>query len=133
MSDEQSTEPSIDSVSLAGGDLTTVRNAETCVLLIMVVASTAILDDVITVLLDIDIAGTVVESKGLMALLREEMPIFGGLASMLPETTGSRVVLSVCAKSRVQSVFDVLRDEFDERNRPLALTVPIEQLTGFRF
>lgn len=111
---------------------TVQEGSESRVLLIMIVASTAILDDVITVLLDIDVAGTVVESKGLMALLREEMPIFGGLASMLPETTGSRVVISVCTRTRVQSVFEVLQDEFEERYRPLALTVPIEQMTGFR-
>lgn len=115
----------------SGGESSADRMDER-VLLIMIVASTAILDDVITVLLDIDIAGTVVESKGLMALLREEMPIFGGLASMLPETTGSRIVLSVCTRRRVQSVFEILRDEFEDRNRPLALTVPIEQMAGFR-
>ncbi|TVQ79848.1 MAG: hypothetical protein EA380_03890 [Phycisphaeraceae bacterium] len=40
---------------------------------------------------------------------REGVPIFGGLASMLPETTGSRIVLSVCTHRRVQSVFEILR------------------------
>ena len=56
------------------------------VLVVMIVSSPAILDDLVTGLLDIGLAATIVESKGLMALLREEMPIFGGLASMMPSS-----------------------------------------------
>ena len=102
------------------------------VLLIIIVASPALFDDLVTGLLDIGIAATVVESKGLMALLREEMPIFGGLASMLPENTGSRLVISVTSRSLASKAFDFLTQEVTQADRPIAFTVPIDRVIGMR-
>jgi hypothetical protein len=112
-----------------GGDRKSERASER-VLLVLIVGTSAAFDDVLTGLLDIGVAGTVIESKGLMALLREEMPVFGGLASMLPENTGSKVVFSVTQRFLADRVFDLLESEFKRSQRPLAFTLPIDRVTA---
>ncbi|MCA9310904.1 MAG: hypothetical protein KDA21_06840 [Phycisphaerales bacterium] len=102
------------------------------VLVVMIVSSPAILDDLVTGLLDIGLAATIVESKGLMALLREEMPIFGGLASMMPSSTGSRVALSLTTREMARRVFVFLEKELRIADRPIAFTVPVESAFGHR-
>ena len=60
------------------------------VLVLMIVSDPGTLDRLITVLLDIGAPGaTVIESKGMASIIREEMPMFAGLAHLLPERTGS--------------------------------------------
>lgn len=85
------------------------RKAEAS-LLVTVVTSNEALQDVVTTLLDLDLGGTVVDCKGLLAVLRDEMPIFGGLAAMLPErATGSRVVFSLTTRALARRALDELR------------------------
>jgi len=101
------------------------------VLLVLIASDPTTLDDLITTMLDIGVAGaTILESKGMGAILREEMPIFAGLASMLPQNTGSRVVLSIATPSIVERLFTILRDEMKQGERPIALSVPIDAATG---
>ena len=57
------------------------------VLLVMIVPNRTVLDDIVTGLLDMGVGGTIVESKGLMALVKEEMPVFSGLAALIGEQT----------------------------------------------
>lgn len=102
------------------------------VLLVIVVASTTMLDDLVTVLLDFGVGGTVVEAKGLAAILRAEMPIFSGLASLLPEATGSRMVFSVARRSDVEKVMDFLVEGFKPGERPMAFAVGLERVVGIR-
>ena len=102
------------------------------VLLVIIVPNTTVLDDVATGLLDIGLAGTVLESKGLMTLMREEMPIFGGLASMLPQNTGSKMIFSVTKAELAASAFKMIEREFKQVERPIAFTVPIDRLVGMR-
>ena len=109
-----------------------VLRAQERVLLVLIVGSAAAFDDVLTGLLDIGVAGTVIESKGLMALLREEMPVFGGLASMLPDNTGTKIVFSATQRFLADRVFDMVDSEFTSDRRPLAFTLPIERVTGMR-
>ncbi|GAB4552066.1 MAG: hypothetical protein Tsb0013_14270 [Phycisphaerales bacterium] len=109
-----------------------VERAQERVLLVLIVGSAAAFDDVLTGLLDIGVAGTVIESKGLMALLREEMPVFGGLASMLPDNTGTKIVFSATQRFLADRVFDMVDGEFKADQRPLAFTLPIERVTGLR-
>lgn len=106
--------------------------SEDRVLLVMVITGGSVLDDVLTALLDIGVPGTVVESKGLMALMREEMPVFGGLASMLGSTTGSKVILSATTVALADQVFAFLEDEMKATERPLAFTVPVAKIVGLR-
>ncbi|MFG0292705.1 MAG: hypothetical protein ACIAQF_11615 [Phycisphaerales bacterium JB065] len=97
------------------------------VLLVMIVANQSMLDDLVTAMLDLGIQGTIIESKGLMSLLRDEMPIFSGLAAMIPQRTGSRVVLSVTAAGEIDQVFSFLQNELSDEERPIAFTVPIDR------
>lgn len=97
------------------------------VLLVMIVANQGMLDDLVTAMLDLGIQGTIIESKGLMSLLRDEMPIFSGLAAMIPQRTGSRVVLSVTAAGEIDQVFSFLQNELTDDERPMAFTVPIDR------
>ena len=101
------------------------------VLLVMIASDHAMFDDLITALLDIGLTGaTVIESKGMGSILREEMPIFAGLAALIPEHTGSRVLLSVTTREQAERVFQFLEDEIKAANRPIALTVPVERTAG---
>ena len=109
-----------------------VERAQERVLLVLIVGSAAAFDEILTGLLDIGIAGTVIESKGLMALLREEMPVFGGLASMLDDNTGSKVVFSATQRFLADRVFDLLQTEFNASKRPVAFTLPIDRVIGLR-
>jgi hypothetical protein len=97
------------------------------VLLVMIVANQGMLDDLVTAMLDLGIQGTIIESKGLMSILRDEMPIFSGLAAMIPQRTGSRVVLSVTASGEIDQVFSFLQNELDDDERPIAFTLPIDR------
>ncbi len=101
------------------------------VLLVMIASDHAMFDDLITALLDIGLTGaTVIESKGMGSILREEMPIFAGLAALIPEHTGSRVLISVTTRVQAEKVFQFLEDEIKAANRPIAITVPIERTAG---
>ena len=101
------------------------------VLLVIILSDPAELDKLITLLLDAGVTGaTVLESKGMAAILREDMPIFSGLASLLPERTGSRVIFSVTTREGAAGVFAVLEEELKERERPIALTVPVDASLG---
>jgi len=101
------------------------------VLLIVVSSDPSTMDDVITVLLDIGVPGaTLVEGKGLAAVLRDEMPIFAGLVALLPETTGSRLLFSATPKRLAGAFFDFIEREMPAKQRPLALALPVERMTG---
>jgi len=100
-------------------------------LLIVIASNPATLDDLVTALLDIGITGgTVVESKGLGTILREEMPIFAGLASMLPQNTASRVLISVTTRNLADAFFSYLEQELKQSQRPIVATVPVDRSMG---
>ncbi len=102
------------------------------VLIVMILSEPSTFDEIVTTMLDVGLAGTVIESKGLMALIREEMPIFSGLASMLPQTTGTRVVMSIAKRETAQKFMGVLEEEFDSSDRPIAFSVAIDAIVGAR-
>lgn len=103
------------------------------VLLMAIASSASQLDDLITVVLDLGIPGaTVIESKGLGAILRQEMPIFAGLASMIPDQTGSRLILSVTPRDKAEEFFSLIEREFTGANRPIAFSVPIDRVAGLK-
>ena len=113
----------------AAPDSPTTESTPERVLLVMIVGSADLLDEILTGMLDLGVPGTILEARGLMSLLREEMPIFSGLAAMLPETSGSRVVLSFTTSDLVKQVFAFLMSEI-EKDRPLAFTLPIGAVLG---
>lgn len=101
------------------------------VLLFIIVSDPGALDRLITLLLDMGVTGaTVIESKGMGAIIREEMPIFSGLAPLLPARTGSRLIMSVTTRQRAADVFEAITKELKERERPIAFTTPVAQSLG---
>ncbi|MBL8746429.1 MAG: hypothetical protein JNK58_08760 [Phycisphaerae bacterium] len=64
-------------------------------LLIVLATSTSHLEDAVAVLIDLGIAATVIQTKPLSTVLRDEVPVFAGLASMLPRMPESRLVVSI--------------------------------------
>ena len=103
------------------------------VLLIAIASSPAALDEMVTVLLDLGVPGaTVIDSKGLGALLRQEMPIFAGLASLLPDQTGSRVVFSVATHEVAEAVLTHVEQEVRGELNLIVFTAPIGRVVGLK-
>ncbi len=102
------------------------------VLLVIIVGSPEVLDDLVTAMLDFGVGGTLVESKGLAAHLREEMPIFSGLASLLPQSTGSKIIFCVAQRKQAQQVLDFMEEELKHAQRPLGFITPLERIVGLR-
>lgn len=101
------------------------------VLLVLISSDPGQLDSLITALLDIGLTrATVLESKGMSALLREEMPIFAGLASLMPERTGSKVLLAATSRRLAEAVFGYIEDELKPSQRPVCFTTVIERYAG---
>ncbi len=99
-------------------------------LLILIARDEAAFDELVTGILDAGITGaTIVESKGLGALLRQDMPIFSGLAALLPQHTGSRVVLSATSQPCIDRLYAYL-DEMPPEQRPIGIVVPVEHTYG---
>lgn len=96
------------------------------VLLVVFIPGRAELDGVVTGLLDIGLSATVLESKGLAAVLREEMPMFGALAEMLPKLEGSRVILSATTRALADRALNYIATEV--RHGAVAFTVAIDRL-----
>ena len=119
-------------ISTSGVEQGGMPSAESHVLLVVVVPSGTLFEAVVTGLLDIGLAGTVVDGKGLMAVIREEMPIFGGLASMLPSSAGTRVVLSAATREQAREALGMFQEEFKPSERPIAMALPMAGAVGLR-
>lgn len=99
-------------------------------LLVLIARTEESFDPVVTALLDAGITGaTVVESRGIGAIIRSEMPIFAGLAALLPQATGSRVVLSVAKPERIEALLRFL-EQLPRERRPIGVTLPVNQVLG---
>ena len=99
-------------------------------LLILIARTEESFDPLVTALLDANIQGaTVLESRGLGTIIRSEMPIFAGLAALLPQSTGNRVVLSIATRTQIDDLMRFLSQLPIER-RPIAVTLPLETVMG---
>lgn len=100
------------------------------VLLVLILTRHEQMDHAVTGLLDVGLAGTFVEARGLMALIREEMPVYSGLASLLPDVTGSRICLSLTTREAAERLFRFFDHELKPADRPLAFTLPVDRAAG---
>ncbi|HVZ93691.1 MAG TPA: hypothetical protein VG797_04195 [Phycisphaerales bacterium] len=96
------------------------------VLLIILIPGRAELAGAVAGLLDLGLSATVLEAKGLATVLREDVPIFGSLAEMLPVLEGSRVILSATSRPLANEAMRFITDEVGQGT--VAMTVPIERL-----
>ena len=105
-------------------------------LMVIILDQPALLDALLTGFLDIGVQGaTVLESRGMGSIIRQDMPIFAGLANLIPESTGSRVVLSVIPATLVDEVVHTVEQvvgELDKPNSAVCFTVPVGRFRGIR-
>ncbi len=105
-------------------------------LLVIVLDQPELVDELVTGFLDLGVQGaTVVESRGMGQIIRQDMPIFAGLSSLFPSSTGSRMILSVMPETMVEKVFQLTEEvvgQLDRPNSAVCFTVPVEQFRGIR-
>ncbi len=101
-------------------------------LLILIARTEEGFDALVTGLVDVGIGGaTVVDSRGLAAIVRDELPIFSGLSALLPTTTGSRVILSLTDERHVDAVMRFIA-ELPESARPVGAVIPVLRTFGLQ-
>ncbi len=99
-------------------------------LLVMIARSEAALDELVTGMLDVGISGaTVLESKGLGAILRQDMPMFAGLAALLPQHTGSRVIICLTSMNDISELRRYVAD-MEPDQQPIAIALPVDDAWG---
>jgi len=95
-----------------------------------------LVDDLLTGFLDIGVPGaTIIESQGMGQIVRQEMPVFAGLAGLFGESTGSRMIFSVMPLPMVEQVFALVEEvvgELNEPNSAICVTLPVDEFKGFR-
>ncbi len=110
--------------------------AERKKLVIIILSEPELVDDLLTGFLDIGVPGaTVLESKGMGSIIKQEMPIFAGLASLFSEQTGSRMIMSVMPESVIESMFELVEEmvgQVDEDNSAICVTLPVDELRSIR-
>lgn len=104
---------------------------ETKKLVLIIVDRAELVDELLTGFLDIGVPGaTVLESRGMGSIIKQEMPMFAGLASLFPEHTGSRVIISVLPGSIIDKVYEVLDEligRYEDMQSVLCATLPVEE------
>ncbi len=99
-------------------------------MLILLVQHGQAFDAVINATLDAGIAdATVVEGQSLASIMRKDMPIFAGLAALLPQSIGSRALFAICAAEQASTLIGYLR-EIPKDDRPIAVSFPVDHYLG---
>lgn len=100
-------------------------------LVVLIARDEASFDPLVNGLLDVGVTGaTVLESRGLAAVVREDMPIFAGLAALLPTRTGSKVVLSLLDIEHVAAIRRFVENDLLPHERPIVIVLPVESVEG---
>jgi len=110
--------------------------AEPTKLFVIILDQPQLIDELLTGFLDIGVRGaTVIESRGMGAIVRQDMPVFAGLADLFGEQTGSRMIFSVMPESLVERVMQLVEEvtgHLDQPNSAVCFTLPVEQFRGIR-
>jgi nitrogen regulatory protein PII len=105
-------------------------------MLLIILDRPELIDDLLTGFLDIGVPGaTVFETRGMGSIIRQEMPIFAGLASLFPENTGSRVIMSIMPEDLVERVFELVEEvesQLDTASSAVCVTLDVDQFRGIR-
>lgn len=105
-------------------------------LFLIILDRAELIDDLLTGFLDIGVPGaTVIQSRGMGSIIRQEMPVFAGLASLFPEHTGSRIILSVVPETMVDAIFalvDEVAGQTDQASSAVCFTLDVDQFRGIR-
>jgi hypothetical protein len=105
-------------------------------LAVIILDERELLDDLLMGFVDLGVKGaTVVDSKGMGQIVRQEIPIFTGLSSLFPETSGSVTIVSVMEESFVAKVFDLANEvvgQLDRPNSAICFSLPIDEFRGLK-
>jgi nitrogen regulatory protein P-II 1 len=105
-------------------------------LFVIILDKKQLIDELITGFLDIGVRGaTIVETRGMGEIIRQDMPVFSGLASLFGESTGSRMVMSLMPESMVENVYKLVEEvvgQLDQPNSAICFTLPVDQFRGIR-
>lgn len=100
-------------------------------LMVIILDQPQVLEELMTGFLDLGVPGaTVIESRGMGQIIRQEMPIFAGLAGMFAQNTGSRMILAVMPESLVEPVMALVEEvvgHLDRPNSAICFTLPVER------
>lgn len=103
-------------------------------LMVIILDQPQLVDELITGFLDIGVKGaTVIESRGMGQIIRQDMPVFAGLASLFPTATGSRMVMSVMPRSLVDPVYELVEEivgNLERARSAVCFTLPVEDFKG---
>lgn len=105
-------------------------------LVVIILDQPSLLDDLLTGFLDLGVPGaTVLESRGMGQIVRQDMPMFAGLADMFGESTGSRLVLSVMPEKAIEDVFALVKEltqTIDQPNSMICFALPVDHFRQIR-
>ncbi|MHC4995083.1 MAG: hypothetical protein ACYTGQ_08530 [Planctomycetota bacterium] len=108
--------------------------AEANKLFVIILDEPQLIDEILTGFLDIGVrGGTVIESRGMGQIIRQDMPVFAGLASLFGETTGSRMIFSVMPESLVKPVYELVEEvvgALERSGSAVCFTLPVETFRG---
>ncbi|MDX2114241.1 MAG: hypothetical protein SFZ24_01290 [Planctomycetota bacterium] len=102
------------------------------VLLILIVPSKTVLSELVPMLIDLGVDATILESRRLSTVLREDLPIFSGLASMLPDAPGGRLILSITDAAHAHSLTRTIEDANWRGPSPILATIALSTTSGLR-
>ena len=93
------------------------------------------LDMILEGFIEMGITGaTVVDARGMAQVLRNDVPIFAGLATLFPGgTDDSKIILSVLETSKLKNVVQLVEDvcgNFDLPGSGIMFTVPVAFVHG---
>lgn len=104
--------------------------------MVIILDQPSLMDDIISGFLDLGVPGaTIMESKGMGQIIRQDMPMFAGLAGLFSESTGSRVIMSVMTKELVDSVYKLIEElagQFELPKSIICFTLPVDDFRSFR-
>lgn len=108
------------------------RKRESGVLLLVLVSDARALEQAVAVLVDLGLAATVLESRPLSTVLRTELPIFSGLASLLPQAPDGRLLVSIASSALADRASRQL-SRGEARARPtIVATIGLRNISGLR-
>lgn len=105
-------------------------------LVIVILDDPQLVEDLIMGLVELGVKGaTVVESRGMGEIIRQDMPVFAGLATLFPKTTHSMMVMSLMPAELVEASFDLVNDivgYIERENSAICFSLPVESFRGIR-
>lgn len=99
----------------------------TPVLLLLLIPEPTSLAEIVPELIDLGIRATAIETKGLAALLRENLPMFSGVAAMLPEAPAGRLLICLTAESAARKVLALLAEHKRTDHPPLGIILKVQE------